>query len=450
VAAEARRAALLALADATFAAGDIEAARRRYQQAAAAARRAGDAATLARAALGFGQVSRYGAVEAEGVALLNDALARLPAEDGALRARVTGLLAHHEPDQPRREALIDEALAMARRLDDAATLGWLHPAAVGVNWRPERAAQRAAAAEEIVRAASRHADHGAIVWAYLHLAHDALQAGDVGRADDLLDRARPVAEVTRRTFARWMVLVAEGGRAAFAGRLADAERLAEEALELNRRHGDDCLQEYTVQRLVLARLRRRPQDVDLAELRGFAARYPHLPVWEAMLASLEWELGDVEAARRGVEACARDGFAAVAASPDFLPAALCLADPTAGAGDPEHVERLYALLAPQAGANPVLKLLWGAFGPVARGLGLLAAADDRPREAEAHFREALRLADAWDAPAWALRTIGDWLATGVPVPDRPALARRGLVLARELGLPRVAARIADEAQTITP
>jgi hypothetical protein len=161
-------------------------------------------------------------------------------------------------------------------------------------------------------------------------------------------------------------------------------------------------------------------------------------------------LGDAEAARRSVGACARDGFAAVEASPDFLPAALCLADPAAGAGDQQHVARLYALLAPHAAKNPVLEFLWGAFGPVARGLGLLAAADDRPRDAAAHFAEALALADAWGAPGWALRTIGDWLATGVPAPDRAALAQRGLRLARELELPALAARIADEAQTITP
>jgi hypothetical protein len=448
--AQQRRQTLLALADATFAAGDIEEARRRYSQAAAAARRDDDAALLAQAALGFGRVSPYGAVETEGLALLNEALERLPAEDGPLRARVTGLLAHHERSQPRREALIDEALAMARRLDDDAALGWLYPAAVGVNWRPERAAQRAAAAEEVVRAAALHADHGALAWAYLHLVHDALEGGDVARADALLDRVRPVADATRRTFVRWMVLIAEAGRAAFAGRLAEAGRLTEEALELNRRHGEDCLQEHTVQRLVLARLRRRPQDVDLAQLRGFAARYPHLPVWEAMLAALEWELGDVGAARRGVSACARDGFAAVTNSPDFLPAALCLADPTAGAGEPEQVAALYALLAPHAAKNPVHEFLWAAWGPVARGLGLLAAADDRPADAAAHFADALRLADAWGAPGWALRTIGDWLATGVPAPDRAALAQRGLLLARELELPGLAARIADEAQTITP
>ena len=96
------------------------------------------------------------------------------------------------------------------------------------------------------------------------------------------------------------MLVAEAGRAAFAGRLDEADRLTEEALALNRRHGDDCFQEHTVGRLVLARLRWRPHEADLAQLRGFAARYPHLPVWEAMLAALEWELGNAEAARRGV------------------------------------------------------------------------------------------------------------------------------------------------------
>jgi hypothetical protein len=131
-------------------------------------------------------------------------------------------------------------------------------------------------------------------------------------------------------------------------------------------------------------------------------------------------------------------------------AALSLADPVAGAGEPWQVERLYALLAPHERSNPVLMFLWGVFGPVARGLALLAAADDRPRDAAAHFAEALRLCEAWDAPGWELRSIGDWLATGVPAGDRDALVRRGLLLARELGLPGVAARIADEAQTITP
>ena len=247
-----------------------------------------------------------------------------------------------------------------------------------------------------------------------------------------------------------MLLLAEAAYAAFDGRLDEADRMTEEALVLNQRHSDDCFHEHTVGRLVLARLRWRPQDADAAQLRGFAARYPHLPAWEAMLASLEWELGNVEAARRGVAIVARDDFAAVTRSPDFLAAAVCLAEAAAGTGEPWQVERLYALLAPYAEANPVLEHVWAIWGPAARALGLLAAADDRPQDAAGHFATAVRLAQAWGSPGWELRSIGDWLATGVPVGERAEIVGRGLALARELALPGVAARIADEAQTITP
>jgi hypothetical protein len=169
-----------------------------------------------------------------------------------------------------------------------------------------------------------------------------------------------------------------------------------------------------------------------------------------MLASLEWELGNVDAARRGLTLCARDDFAAVVNSPDFLPAAACLADAAAGTGEPVAVTRLYELLLPYAETMPVLEQMWAVWGPTARSLALLAAADDRPADAAAHFADGVRLAEAWGARPWELRTIGDWLATGVPVPDRAELVNRGLLLARELGLPGVAARIADEAQIITP
>ena len=170
-----------------------------------------------------------------------------------------------------------------------------------------------------------------------------------------------------------------------------------------------------------------------------------------MLASLEWELGNVEAARRSLTLCSRDGFAAVVNSPDFLPAAACLADAAAGAGEPRAVERLYELLAPYAETNP------GARADVG-GVGADGARRWRcwPRPTTAR-RTPPRTSptpcgsrSAWGARRWELRTIGDWLATGVPVPDRAELVNRGLLLARELGLPGVAARIADEAQIITP
>ena len=230
----------------------------------------------------------------------------------------------------------------------------------------------------------------------------------------------------------------QAARALFAGRLAEGERLAAEAVELNRRHGDDADQEYTVQRLALALLRRRPQDAPVAELRDYAARYPALPVWEAMRARAEHARG-FDAAPRSVEACARDGFAAVLRTPDWLCALALLAEPVAALGTPEQVEQLIAALAPHAGRNAVMDDAWAAFGPVARPLGVLAAAAGRRDEAVARLERAAALAARWDAPGWELAALADLLRvapeTGDPVRER------ALALARTLELPGLATEI---------
>jgi hypothetical protein len=447
---EERLAVLLALADATFAAGDIEGGRRRYSQAAGTARRARAADVLATAALGFAQVQPYGVLDQDAVDLLTQALDALGPEPGVLRARVLGLLAsrlHPATDQERREALIEEAVAMARAMGDDRTLLWLQSFAVMIHWHPDRAADRRAASDEVVRLAGPVADHGALLWAHVQRIRDALQVGDAAGAVAGIDRARPIARASRRSYHRWFLLVVEAAWATFRGSLEEGERLAAEALALNRQHGDDCEQEHTVQRLVLARLRWRPQDADVTRLREYASRYATLPVWEAMLASLELQLGRVDEARRSLHSYARDDFERVLRTQDQLAALALLGEVASGTGD--HVERLYALLEPHAASNPVVDDAVAAWGPVARVLGLLAAADDRPDDAAAHFGSAVELATAWGAPAWALRAVGDWLWTGVPG-DRAALLEQGLALARELELPWVAASLADAAQITTP
>ncbi len=270
-----------------------------------------------------------------------------------------------------------------------------------------------------MRAAVHHADHGALVWAYLHRIRDALQDGDVARADADLDRARPVAHATRRSFYRWFLMVAEAGRAAFAGRLEEAERMTEEALALNRRHGDDCFQEYTVARLVLARLRWRPHDADARP----AARVRR-PLSAPAGVGGDARVAGVGARRRRGGAPRRGAAARATTSPrscarrTSCPRRSASPRPRRAPASRGRSSGCTSCWCRTPRANPVLEHLWAVWGPAARGLALLAAADDRPRDAAAHFADALRLADAWGAPGWALRTIGDWLATGVPRPDR--------------------------------
>src|SRR5829696_2492829 len=442
VSADVRLETTLALAAAAFAAGDIEAARRRFRTVAGAAARSGAAELQARAAIGFSEVQQYGAIDEDAIALLGAALDALPRDDSALRARVTALLGlrlDHVTDQARREALLDEGVAMARRLADDETLVTLLSAAALVNWPPERASVRAAATDEVLDLTVRRRDLAPVFWARTMRLRDALEAGRLDAVDAELDRLAALAAESRRSYYRWCLLVLQAARAIFAGSLAEGERLAEQAVELNRRHGEDADQEHTVQRLALALLRRRPRDAPLDALREYAARYPGLPVWDAMLAQAEHGLRS-RAARRSVDALARDGFAAILRTPDWLCALALLAEPVAELGAAEQVERLAEALAPHADRNAVMDDAWAAFGPVARPLGVLAAAAGRGAEAARHFEHAVSLAARWGAPGWELAAIADWARAATEPPPAATLGR-GLALARDLELPWVAADI---------
>ena len=394
----------LALAGEAFAAGDIEAARRRFRTVASAARRSAAPEVHARAAIGFSEVQQYGAIDEDAIALLQGALDVLPADDSALRARATALLGLRlDPvtDQGRREALLDEGVAMARRLGDPDALVSLLSAAALVNWPPERAAVRAAATEELLGLAGRGADLAAVWWARTMRLRDALEAGELAVVGEELERLERLADESHRTYYRWCLLVLQASRAIFAGALDEGERLAEAAAELNRRHGDDADQEHTVQRLALALQRRRPLDAPLAALRDYAGRYPGLPVWTALLARAEHGLragGDRPGAQRAVAALAADRFAAVLRTPDWLCALALLAEPVAATGDRDAIAALAEALAPHAERNAVMDDAWAAFGPVARPLGVLAAAAGRRDEAGERFAQAASLAARWGAP----------------------------------------------------
>jgi hypothetical protein len=83
---------------------------------------------------------------------------------------------------------------------------------------------------------------------------------------------------------------------------------------------------------------------------------------------------------------------------------------------------------------------WAAFGPVARPLGVLAAAAGRADEAAQHLDDAIALSARWGAPGWELAAIADRLRVAHDAPE--ALRSRGMALARDLELPWVATDLA--------
>ena len=201
-------------------------------------------------------------------------------------------------EQPRREALLDEAIAMARAVGDRAALARLLALSPLVNWRPESSARREADAAEVLELAAAGGDREAALWARIVLHADRFADGDIAGADrELAAYDRLAGELGRRYY-RWYGKV-----------------LARDARDLRRPPRSRARRSPPRRWPTTASTRRtpsrngssssccwpgidgRPDDVPLDGLREFAARYPGMPVWRALLAMGEWVAGN--ATRRG-------------------------------------------------------------------------------------------------------------------------------------------------------
>jgi hypothetical protein len=118
----------------------------------------------ARAALGFaGQYAAFGsgAVDETLVGLLEKAIAAMPRDDDALRARLMGRLGELFAFTPKRGegiALASEAVAMARRIGDPATLAHALSSLHWVAWEPDNLEERMRSTAEIIALADQLGD----------------------------------------------------------------------------------------------------------------------------------------------------------------------------------------------------------------------------------------------------------------------------------------------------
>src|SRR6266545_8295371 len=150
----------------------------------------------------------------EQIALLEQAAGALAGVRGPLRARVLACLArelHHsweEDNLARAPAVAEEAVALARELDDPATLGFCLLALHDARWRPGTARDRLPLVEEMLTLAGAAGDRELLAQARLLRATVLIEAGDpAGRAD--LEEYCRAAEELGHARARWDALVHE-------------------------------------------------------------------------------------------------------------------------------------------------------------------------------------------------------------------------------------------------
>jgi tetratricopeptide (TPR) repeat protein len=441
---------LLALGASEDRAGTEEAARETFLAAAGTARALGDAPLLGRAALGFaGQWSILGRVDEARLALLEEALAALGGEDSPLRARLLARLAlelYYSGEPERRLQLSEEAVALAHELGDPRTLAACLDARHYALWRPENVHERLEVAAELRRVAEETGDPELELEGAGWTVVDLLELGDVHGADIQITAASRLAEALQRPIWLWWTSLLHCTRAQLAGRFDDAERLANETLEIGRHGQAENAVNYYAQ--AMFNIRREQGRLDEVEpsVRRFIELYPALVAWRAALALLLVELGRTDEARDEFATLADAGFDSIPRDANWLIAVTLLAEVCGALRDAVAAAALYGLLEPYAGRNVVVGRAATCNGSASRLLGILAAAMRDWDVAESHFADALAMHERMGARPWEARTqlaYGEMLLArrrrGDKARARELLAS-AVVTADALGMPVVAER----------
>lgn len=361
--------------------------------------RLGDSHQLALAVL-TGTRGMPGFTNPARVAVLHSAIARMGISDTPERAELLASLAAElsvAGDYEQRRELADEAMAVARRLNDPACLLHVLNHVIPTIGVPSTLAERWELSAEAVALADRLNDPVMAFLARLHRTQAAYESADLAEANACISRMIELAEELQQPTVLWTVAWVRGVQAIVAGRIEEAERLATEALTLGVESGQPDAATIYGGQLFCIRWH-QGTDAELVDLLAeMATQRPDLPVLQAGLARLRLEAdrrSDIELGPAVVKAVPYDiGWA---------PAMAFWAEVSSRLGDQESCEVLYDLLSPYG--DYVVHVEAVSIGAMSHYLGMLAAALGRPAEAARHFEHAEALHETLEAPFFLARS----------------------------------------------
>jgi DNA-binding SARP family transcriptional activator/tetratricopeptide (TPR) repeat protein len=445
----ARCEALVGLGTAQRHAGDPR-SRETLLGAADLAQRLGSPTLLVRAALANnrGRVSRLGAIDQDRIDTLEAALAATVGTGTPERAMLLATLGAELTwgDPQRARALSDEALIMARRVDDDLTRWEVLNRRTPTIWSPATLDERTANLYEQLEVAERLGERYFRAGAAGHLVEVATCRGDLVEVDKNLDVMIRVAEETGLTYLRGWTATQFAWRRLLAGQIDEAEQAADEALRVA--HGEpDAFAYYAGQIYAIRRAQGRLGEI-IELLEQTVSENPGVSAFRAALASALCEVDRLDDARMVFQPLVASDFTEFPFNASWLTAMTLSADTAA---DLEHRAAaliLATLLAPWRDQFAYTGIT--CEGSVARPLGLALATAGRLDEADEAFAQAAAVHERIDAPIELARTQVDWArmlaSRGAPDDaDRArALLRPTLTTASNLGL----ATIQRQAQTL--
>ena len=392
------------------------------------------AATLANDRGTFSTVST---IDAEKVEMLEASLHRLPADD-VRRALVLATLCTEltvGSSLERRQALADEALTIARKCGDDATVvrvinHVLLPLSV-----PHLLDLSTARSVEALTLAESVGDPVLLCTAASGRRLIAGASGDMEEMDRCLELKGRLVTRLDLPFLHWVHTIQRVTRALIAGDPGLGEELAMRALQLGTDGGQpDAATAFGIQ-LIMVHLQRGTLGTLVPLIEQAIADNPGFPVFSAVLALAHAESDHDEESRRLLDRFARSRFE-LPLDVAWLTAMIACAEAAVVCGDPHHAEPLLEQLAPFS--DQWLYTDVSTSGPVSRSVGDLLTVLRRYDEAERAFEDADDSCEKADARFFDAQTDLSWgrMLARRDAPDDRSRAQHILSRARHAGATR--------------
>ena len=401
-------------AEAVLACGKLAEARPLFRRAAQLAEAEDDPALLARAALGLGGVwlreHRLTDDTARVDALQRRALAALPAEAVALRARLVTRLAAEDAYRGGPVEPVLAAVEAARQTGDAHALAEALSLCHHVLLTPEHTQARVALAEELITAAAAAGDGLLTLIGLCWRAADLFLAGDL-RAEAALEELRLRADALQCGSVLFIVRAIDVMRAIRAGRFAEAEAEATACYAFGLEVGDADALAYHGAQLAAIRVF-QGREAELADLAASIAASPTLILERERAFALAAALFALRAGRSGparavLAQLARDGIGSLPPSSGWLTSMLAVIEIAAALDDAVVARAAYDALLPFAELPVMASLAMVCLGPTQRPLGLAALTCGEHDRAVEHFAAAVSAAERSGHRPAAIRARAD-------------------------------------------
>jgi tetratricopeptide (TPR) repeat protein len=398
-----------------------------------------DPKSLARAALANcrGTFSRAGAVDADRVACIEAALAAIGDQYDHLKARLLAHLAmelHWGADLDRRRALCDEAIALARNLNDPAVLAFVLTTKASAIWDLSTVAERLDLSAEAIEIAKGTGDPQATLWAMFRRWGPLLEVGAFDEADRLQINMERLADELGQSFVQSLVAFTRANRFLTAGSLDDAEEASRAGLILGEHGGQpDASTFFTVQLFVI-RYEQGRMDDDLGTYLAAAAEGLPIPIFQLMLALHHCEQGRSDDAASGFNAVVARGLRNMPRDNSWSPTMALAVAVCASLKDTDQAAALYEILAPYDDLNLAHTLMW--FGAVTHYLGILDVTLGRFDDAAVRFAAAATTHEGLGTPCSLARTRLEWARTLLTRRKAGDAERAGVLLGQALDTAR--------------